>query len=209
MKSEKKITKKTKSKKWLLMLLLIVPFISIVLIIMFRHTYAPTNEEIIEDIKNISSYTVDAEYLVKNSKNEYKEETKMYYCKDVGMRIDFAQDRVKIYKDGFINVTDNGDKYQLEDEFDRVYPLGFYNNLLYRDIKEIKEGTEEWGDIKYLEVDVDLSGKNKHISSAKLYIDKANKSPIVTKIYDSEGKERVVITYSNFEKLKEMDNSLF
>ena len=209
MKSKKKVKEKTKSKKWLVLLLLIIPFISIISIVIFRHTYAPTNEEIIDYIKNIKSYTVDAEYVVKNSKKEYKEDTSMYYCKDAGMRIEFGKDRVKIYKDGFINVNENGDEYQLEDKFDSVYPLGFYNNLLERNIKDIKEGSEEWGDIKYLEVSLDIDEKNKHVSSAKVYINKADKSPIVTKIFDSKGEERVTITYSNFKEVKEIDENLF
>ena len=209
MKSKKKVKEKTKSKKWLVLLLLIIPFISIISIVIFRHTYAPTNEEIIDYIKNIKSYTVNAEYLVKNPKKEYKEDTSMYYCKDAGMRIEFGKDRVKIYKDGFIDVNENGDEYKLEDKFDSVYPLGFYNNLLERNIKDIKEGAEEWGDIKYLEVDVDISGKNSHISSAKVFINKADKSPIVTKIFDAKGQERIVITYSDFKEVKDIDKALF
>lgn len=208
MKSEKQILKKIKGKK-LLLLLLIIPFISIILIITFRHTYAPTNEEIIKKIKDLDAYSTKAEYIIKNTKGEYKEETNIYYCKDIGMRIEFGQDRVKIYKDGFINVNDNGDEYELNENFDTLYPLAFYNNLLSNEIKEVKEGSEEWGDIKYLEVDISLPSKNKHIASAKVYINKADKSPIVTKIYDSDGKERVAILYKEFKELKEIDRGLF
>lgn len=209
MKSEKKVLNKENRKKWILLLILLIPFISIILIVTFRHTYAPTNEEILEKIKDIDAYTVKAEYTIKNSKGEYKEETKMYYCKDVGMRIDFGQDRVKIYKDGFISMKDNGDEYELKDNFDSVYPLSFYNLLLSNEIKEIKEETEDWGDKKYLEVSIDLPGSNEHISTAKLYILKDDRAPIVLKIFDKKDIERVSIAYSDFEEQKDMDKSLF
>ncbi|MGG7178239.1 germination lipoprotein GerS-related protein [Clostridium paraputrificum] len=208
MKSEMQFLKNIKGKKWMLLLLLI-PFISIILIITFRHTYAPTNEEIIEKIKKIDAYNTKAEYIIKNTKSEYKEETNMYYCKDIGMRIEFGEDRVKIYKDGFVSMNDNGDEYEIKENFDTLYPLAFYNNILNNEIKEVKEGAEEWGDIKYLEVDVSLPSKNKHISSAKVYINKEDKSPIITKIFDIDGKERVTIIYKNFKELKEIDRGLF
>ena len=51
MKSEKNLWNKIKERKVLLLLLLLIPFISIIAIIGFRHNYAPTNEEIIEYIK--------------------------------------------------------------------------------------------------------------------------------------------------------------
>lgn len=206
---EKNFLEKIKGKKILFLMILLIPFISILLIIMFRHTYAPTNEEIIESIKSIKSYTVEAEYTIKNSKGEYKQETKMYYCKDVGMRIEFDGDRVKIYKDGYINMKDKNDEYELNESIDIVYPLSFYNNLLNNPIESIEENEQEWGDTKYLEILVNLPGNNKHLSKAKVYVDKENKKPLVSKIYDNNGKECITIVYKNFEEVKEIDKKLF
>ena len=42
-------------KKIIITLLLIIPFISIVLAIIFRGVLSPNNEEIIRDLKNIKS----------------------------------------------------------------------------------------------------------------------------------------------------------
>ncbi|MDU3355930.1 germination lipoprotein GerS-related protein [Clostridium sp.] len=193
----------------MLLLLLLIPFISIIAIIGFRHNYAPTNEEIIEYIKKSKAYTSKAEYKIKNSKGEYKEDTNIYYCKDVGMRIEFGQDRIKIYKDGYISIQDKGGKYELEKDFDSLYPLSFVSNLLCGDIEEINEGAEEWGDIQYLEIKVNLSNINDHMTSAKIYINKEDKTPIVTKIYDKDGKNRVDIVYKEFNYLKEIDKNLF
>lgn len=209
MKSENQIIKKIKSKKWLLLLLLLIPFLSIILIITFRHNYTPTNEEIVKYAREAKVYTGKVEYTIKNSKKEYKESTNIYYCKDVGMRIEFGQDRVKIYKDGYISMQDKGDEYELEKSFDSLYPLAFVNNILNGDIKNISEGSEEWGDTNYLEVTLSLSNINSHMTSAKVYIDKKDKRPIVTKVYDISGKERVIIVYKDFNYAKEIDKSLF
>lgn len=208
MKSDKKDKKKL-DKKWILLMVLLIPFLSIILIITFRHNYMPTNEEIIQYVRDCKAYTSKAEYTVINSKDEYKQETKLYYGKDIGMRIEFGQDRVKIYKDGFISMKDGDEEYELNGGFDSLYPLAFPNNLLNNEIKSIEEGAEEWGNRKYLIINVDIPSKNKHIVEAKLYIDKDDKSPILTKIYDSDNKETVTIVYDEFEYLKEIDKNLF
>ena len=57
----------SKFKKWAFLLLLI-PFISIIIVIIFRHSYFPTNEEIIEEVKNAENYTSKVEYQRKNQK---------------------------------------------------------------------------------------------------------------------------------------------
>lgn len=209
MKSEKNLLNKIKERKGIFLLLLLIPFISIIIIICFRHNYMPTNEEIVEYMKNSRAYTSKVEYTIKNSKGEYTEDTNIYYCKDVGMRIEFGKDRVKIYKDGFISMQDKGDEYELEKDFDSLYPLAFINNLLMGEIEEVTEGSEEWGETKYLEVKINLSNINDHMIAAKVYINKEDKKPIVTKIYDKQGKVRVEILYKDFNYLKEIDKNLF
>lgn len=200
-------TKLNVSKMWLLFLA--IPFVVMILVIIFRHGYYPTNEEIIDYVKNAEAYSSKVEYKIKNSKGEYTEDTKIYYCKEQGMRIEFGQDRVKIYKDGFINMNDNGDEYELEGNFDEVYPLAFLNNLLLNDVQNVTEASEEWGDIKYLELNVSLPFKNKHLTWAKLYINKLNNTPILAKIYDDNNDEKLTIVYKDFEYLDEIDKELF
>ena len=57
-------------KKIIITLLLIIPFISIFLVVIFRGILSPDNEEIIRDLKNIKCYETKVEYIVKNSKGE-------------------------------------------------------------------------------------------------------------------------------------------
>ena len=208
MKRDNKEKEKRIDKRWFL-ILLVIPFISIVAIILFRHAYNPTNEEIIEFLRDSKAYESEATYKVINSKGEYEENTKIYYGKDLGMRIEFGQERVKIYKDGFISMKDGDETYELEKGMDCLFPLAFPNNLLSYDIKSIEEGQEEWGDTKYLEVIVEIPGINEHVVEAKLYINKKYKSPILLKIYDNKENERVIIVYNNFKFLDEVDEAIF
>ena len=74
---------------------------------------------------------------------------------------------------------------------------------------EIKVGQEEWGDTEYIQIDCDLILSNDHLNTAKVFIDKNNKTPIGAIIFDKEGKERVRIVYTNFEEVKEIEEGLF
>lgn len=202
-----KLESKLINKK--LILLLFIPFIAIIAVIIFRHVYNPSNEEILEYVKEANQYSSKVRYIINNSKGKYTEDATLYYSKDHGMRIEFGQDRVKIYKDGFISMNDNGDKYELEKSFDEIYPLAFTSSLLTNNMESITEGSEEWGDTEYLEVKINLPFKNNHINWAKLYINKKDKSPIGTKIYDVDNKERLTIIYKDFNYLDEIDETLF
>ena len=81
-------------KKIIITLLLIVPFISIFLVVIFRGVLSPNNEEIIRDLKNIKCYETKVEYIVKNSKGEEREDTVQYYSKDEGVRVEFDDNKI-------------------------------------------------------------------------------------------------------------------
>lgn len=199
-------------KKILITLLLCIPFISIILAIIFRLTAMPTNEEIISELRGIKCYKTNVEYIVKNTRGEEREETIQYYSEDKGARIDFGEDRIKFYKDGNIKVKDNisNKEYTVDEELDVLHSLTFVKNLLSYPIIEgsIKEGQEEWGDRIYIELDLELFLENDHLYKAKVFIDKKEKAPIGAIVYDKEGNDRLRIIYKNFEKLKEIDNDL-
>lgn len=198
----------SKFKKWAF-LLLVIPFISIIIVVIFRHSYLSTNDEIIEEVRNAENYTSKAEYKIKNSRGEYKENTTIYYSKEQGMRIEFEEDRVKIYNGESIKINDNGYEYELKGDFDQLYPLAFINNLLLNKIQYIEDGSEDWGEVQYIEIGIELPFKNNHMTYAKLFINKKDKVPIVAKVYDVNKEERVTIIYKDFEYLKKFDEDLF
>ena len=128
-------------KKIIIILLLAVPFISILFIIFFRGVLMPSNEEIIEGLKNINAYEAKVKYVMKNDKGEEIEETKQWYSADKGVRVEFGDEVTKIYKDEKIYVKDtiNDNEYELEQDMDIVHPLAFINNIfifLYKKRRE-------------------------------------------------------------------------
>ncbi len=199
-------------KKLLLILLVFIPVILITLVIIFRMTAEPTNEEIIKSLKDIKAYTTDVEFLIKNSRDEERQNAIQYYKKDVGGKIDFGQDRTKIYKENMILVKDNvsNKEYTIENSMNDLYSISFLNKLLSYPINNegLKEGQEEWGDTEYIVFTSELFLKNDNLDKVKVFIDKQKKAPIGAIVYDKNNKDRVRIVYRNFEKLKELDEEL-
>lgn len=199
-------------KKLLLIFLVSIPIILITLVVLFRMTAEPTNEEIIKSLKDIKAYKTEVEFLIKNSRDEERQNSIQYYKKDVGGKIDFGEDRTKIYKDNMVLVKDNvsNKEYIIENNMNDLYSISFLNKLLYYPINNegLQEGQEEWGDTEYIFFTSELFLKNDNLDKVKVFIDKQNKIPIGAIIYDKNNKDRVRIVYRNFEKLKELDEEL-
>lgn len=191
-------------KKILIVLLMIIPFISIILVISFRHIAVPTNEEILEYVKNMKRYDTIAEYTITNTRGTYNEKTKVLFCDDHGIRIDFGEELTKFYDEDNVTMLYNKkkEKYEIKRDLDSLYPLGVMSEIFKNPVVEVSEGQEEWGDLKYLKVDFDLIINNNHLDKATLYIDKSKKEPLLIKIFDNEGSERVKIEYREFNKDK-------
>ena len=200
---EKDIKKKSHIKRNILItLLMIIPFISIILAILFRHAVAPTNEEIIEHVKNMKKYDTIAEYTISNNRATYNEKTKILFFDDHGFRIDFGEELTKLYYEDKIVMAYNkkNEKYEVKRDLDSLYPLGVMSEIFKNPVLEVSEGQQEWGDLQYLKVDFDLITNNNHLDKATLYIDKSKKQPLIIKINDNKGSERVKIEYREFNK---------
>ena len=200
-------------KKIIITLLLMIPFISIFLVVIFRGILSPDNEEIIKELKNIKCYETKVEYIVKNSKGEERENTVQYYSKEEGVRVEFDYGKVKIYKSDGIHVRDNSStgEYVIESDMDILHSIAFMNNILSYPLKSdsIEEGQEEWGDNIYIQVDTELFLNNEHFNQARIFINKKTKAPIGIVIYDKDGNDSVRIIYEDFKVVKEFDGELF
>lgn len=200
-------------KKILTLVLFLLPLASIILVVIYRMTAEPSNNKVIDSLRNIEMYKSDVDYIIKNSRGTEKESTTQYYSSQKGKRIDFEEDRSKIYLEDKIIIKDNisNKTYEVEEKIDYFHKIAFLDVLLSSPItsEEIKVGQEEWGDTEYIQIDCDLILTNDHLNTAKIFIDKNNKTPIGVIVYDKEGKERVRIVYTNFEKLKEIEEGLF
>lgn len=194
---------------WIILTLFTIPILILLIIIFFRHSYVLTNEEVVERIKNTPMYKSEIEYIVKNSRSEYSENIRLLYYKNMGLRIEFEKDRIKVYKNGQIFVEENGNKYEANKGVDEVYPLANINNILSNEVLTIEEGKEEWGDKIYIKVIVKLPFENEHMEYACIFLDKENQIPLMTQIYDVKNNERIRITYKTFKKLKKLDKNLF
>lgn len=200
-------------KKILTLVLFLLPLITISLVVIYRLTSEPSASEVINSLKNIEMYKTEVEYVIKNARGIEKEITTQYFSSLKGKRIDFGEDRSKIYLDGKIIIKDNisNKTYEVEEYIDNFHSLAFLDILLESPItsSEIKLGQEEWGDLEYIQIDCDLTLDNDHLNGVKIFIDKNNQIPIGAIIYDKQRNERVRIVYKNFEKLKEIDEILF
>ena len=199
-------------KKIKIALLFIIPFISILIIVMFRGVVLPTNEEILSQLKDINSYETKVEYIIKNDKGEERENTTQYYLKNNGVRVDFNDELTKIYKDNGICVKDNilKSEYNIDNNMDILHSLAFVNKILSYPVINgtLKEGQEEWGERIYIQMDVELFLDNEHLNTARVFIDKKEKTPIGIIVYDKEGNDSVRIIYEDFREVTNIDKDL-
>lgn len=193
--------------------LVLAPIFIILLIILCRNVITPSNQEIINELKNTKCYSSKVEYVFKNSKAQFEESTMQYYSFDKGSRIEFENgyNEVKVYKGEEIKVEGNQDEeYILDKDIDIIYPLAFIENILSNPQNgEIKEVRAAWGEGVYLQIDMKYNSKNKHLNKAEFYVDKNKKVPVLLKILDDKNEERVVITYKEFKKEKNLSDDLF
>ena len=201
------------NKKIIIATLVFIPIFVILLIILCRNVITPSNQDIINELKNTKCYSSKVEYVFKNSKSQFEESTMQYYSFDKGSRIEFKDgyERVKVYKGEEIKVEGNADEeYILDKNMDIIHPLAFIENILSNPQNgEIKEVKEQWGEGTYLQVDINYNVENKHLNKAEFYIDKDKRSPVLLRILDDNDKERVVISYKDFKKEKSLNDNLF
>lgn len=197
--------------KLIITLIMTIPFIFLIVVILLRHNVSPTNEDILESLKNKRKYESIVEYTITNDRGEYTDKTKVYYCDGHGIRIDFGEDLTKIYKEDSIimNYNKKNKVYEVKRDLDTLYPLAVMSELLKNPIISVEEGNSEWGDLTYLKVDIDLISNNSHLDKATLYVNKIKKEPMLIKIYDNKGVERVKMDYREFTELKKCDEDKF
>ena len=57
-------------------------------------------------------------------------------------------------------------------------------------------------------MDVELFLDNEHLNTARVFIDKKEKTPIGIIVYDKEGNDSVRIIYEDFREVKKKDKDL-
>ncbi len=192
--------------------LVMIPIFIIIAVILGRKIVIPTNDEIINELKNTKMYTCNVEYTFINARDNFKENTKQYYRYDKGGRIEFDDyyRRIKIYNGEEIKLQIAGKDYRLNKNIDSIYPLSFIENILSYSISEpIEELNEEWGEGEYLKLNIDYGNDNRYLKTGEFYIDKNKRIPVALKVYDQFGNERILIKYNNFKYEKIISAGLF
>jgi outer membrane lipoprotein-sorting protein len=170
-------------------------------------------DEIIDYLKNLKSYECKVDMYVKNDKQELKYNMKQFCDASMGYRLEIGSDRVYIYRDGKINVTDikNNAKYELDENFDEVFKISFIGEyiklLYYTSSYKFSELTVDKD--KYVLLELALPGANKNMRKAVMYIDSRNYYPSKVLIYNYKDKETINITYREFKANVGIDKKLF
>lgn len=169
--------------------------------------------EVIDYLKQLKTYSCKVEITIKNDRQEIKYDCKQYFDRNQGYRIEIGDDRIQIHKDNKIYVNDkkNSSKYTLDGDFDRVYSLSFIGNyikLLYTEDKIKYDKKSEEG-IDYQTVELLMTGNNRNMYKAVLYINAKTYKPEKLMVYDYKGNETVRMIYSDFKSNEEIDKNLF
>lgn len=170
-------------------------------------------ENIIDNLKDLKSYSTNMSIEIKNDKQKLKYDCKQMYKRGVGYRLEIDKNRVLVFKDDKIYVTDleNNCLYSTGKEFDEVYKIGFigeYIKLLYTDEK-INYSNKKENEKEYLLIDLIIPSNNKNIKRAVMWVEKKEKKPYKTIIYNEDSEETIEIKYNNFQKNIDVNNKLF
>lgn len=189
-------------KKTSLLLLSLLLLLSSVLFTSCDKKPKDTND-ITTYLKNMDSYTTNMNMDIKNDKQTINYKAKQTYLKGGGYKLELNKNRVFIYKADdkiYVNDKNNGRSYVQSKSFDEVYKLSFigeYIGLLYTN-ENIKYVTKNVNNIEYTVINLFIPGNNKNINNALLYVNNKSMLPEKMVIYDTSGKEKINITYTNF-----------
>lgn len=200
-----------KNKKILLLLLIGLLLMSVALSGCNKKDLSP--DEAIQYLMSIKRYYCKVDITTKNDKQNLNYECRQFFDSSLGYRLEVGNDRVQIYKGDKIYVTDlkNNNRYTLDKDFDSVFTLSFiseYIKLLYTN-ESIKYSMKNIDGTDYELVDLIIPSGNKNLYKAVMYINIKKYSPEKIIVYDDEEREKVIMTYSDFDVDGDMKGELF
>lgn len=164
-------------------------------------------------LKNLKSYSADMDIEIKNDRQNLNYSGRQIYSLGLGYRLELNKERILIYKDDKIYVTDlnNGQKYVTDMNFDDVYKISFlgeFIDLLYTN-ETIKTSFKTIDNDQYELINTAMPDSNRNISYGVLYIEVGKRLPKKLIIYDNKGKEKIIVTYKNFIPNYDVDKTLY
>jgi len=194
---------------------LILGIMSFTLVIFFSscNKNIRNTEEIIYYLKDLNSYSCDVNMSIKNTKQEINYSGKQFYHVKYGDRLDLGEDEIIFYKQNKIvsKCIKSGNIYNQNKDFDSLFKFCFidqYISLIYTNEK-IGNSFKNMGNQQYQVIHLDIPGNNKNINKAELYVNINHSIPTYLIIYDSDGKERIKVHYTNFKANPELEENVF
>lgn len=169
--------------------------------------------DVINHIKDISTYSCKFEMTLKNDKQVINYSGKQFYDKKFGYRMDLGKDRVFVYKGEKVFVSDlqNGRKYTTVKDAQNVFNLSFveeYIALLYTN-EEIRSQYKTIDGKNYQLIELAIPGGIRELNKAVLYVDIHDCLPDKLIIYDVKGNEKLQVNYMEFTPNIELNKQLF
>jgi len=175
-------------------------------------------DKVHDKIMNMDSYSCDAEVKYISNKNENQFTIKQY-CKMTGeYRIETIspadvegciilfdgkmiwQYNKKINSKISINTPDKPERSE-------ILLSSFVKN--YIKSQDVAVESSNMGKAKCTILEAKIPGEHKFCADEKLWVDNETLKPVQLIIYDTDGKERIILTYNNFEFNPKLDENLF
>lgn len=163
--------------------------------------------------KNLKNYSVDVSITVQNDKQKIDYTGKQIYSLNLGYRFELNKERVLIYKNNKIYVSDliNGQKYTKDDSTDDIYKMSFIEEFIKlsysKDDKDIS--FKDINGDKYEVINVSIPNNNRNIRKGSLYVNLKEKAPRTLALYDADGAPKIIIKYENFNSQVNIDKKAF
>lgn len=175
-------------------------------------------EKIQKTLTNMTSYkgTATVEYISNKGRNAYEV---LQQCRTTG------EYRVEVTGPenvaGNITLSDGVTIYQFNPKVSGKVSVGIKENQERSEIfvtsfvrnylgsQEVSISAGNFGEGKATVLEAIVPGDHPYLSTEKLWVDNKTLKPVKLGIYDPDGSERIVVTFSSFEYNPELDDELF
>lgn len=175
-------------------------------------------EKIQKSLTELTSYesTATVEYISNKGRNSYEV---LQQCRVTGeYRVEVTgPDSVA----GNITLSDGATIYQFNpkisgkisvgikenQERSEIFVTSFIKN--YLNSQDVSVSVGNFGEGKCTVLEAIIPGDHPYLASEKLWVDNKTLNPVKLSIYDPDGSERIVVTFSTFEYNVELDDELF
>ena len=171
-----------------------------------------------DKLVNMESYSCEAEVTFYSNKGENKYTINQQAKNDGRYFLETTSpDNVK----GNIILFDGNMLWQYNPNLDSKISVGDKDKMERKEIclftflenylksKDVALETANIDESIYTILEAKIPGGNKYFDSEKLFINNETKAPERLVIYDTEGKERILVTYNNFVYNPEIEDSKF